>query len=102
MPERKTREDKLREAFEQAPTVMRFEQVKAIELLLVEGKHAGTTLPNADPIPGMVAVAGTGLRTEKGKTLALLDADGRSWSVTPDGVCWPSTVTYEQALRARV
>jgi hypothetical protein len=98
------RAEKLRQAFENAPTLINGAQADGIRRLLESGEQADGTV--ADPIPYVVAVAGVGMRgeDEEGepvKSVGLLDAEGRSWSVTAAGAVWPGGTGFQEARRAR-
>lgn len=97
------RVEALRKAFEDAPVIINGAQSQAITDLIVDGVQAGGT--PAVPIPKSVAVAGTGVRGtdlygDPFQTLALLAEDGRMWSLTGAGVCWPGGTTFQEARRA--
>jgi hypothetical protein len=92
----------MRRAFESAPTIINHAQALAIANLTLTGAQGGGEL--ADPVPPVVAVAATGQRGvapdgEPWQGLALLAADGRTWSLTGSGVCWPGGMSFREARR---
>jgi hypothetical protein len=99
------RGEALRRAFGRPEAVLvNAAQAGAIAELCAYGKQAGDAL--ADPVPLVVAVTGVGPRRvlpsgEAVRQVGLLAGDGRTWSVTDDGECWPGGTTFKDAARAR-
>lgn len=107
---RDQRQQKLQEAFENAKCVLNLAQASAIGALLDDGSLMGTTLPEVEPVPACVAVTGVGARVPPAAgeevlgshaTVGLMAPDGRTWSVSAGGVCWPGGISYADAVRAR-
>lgn len=111
------RGEQLKQAFTNAPTLINARQALAIHELLTHGSQGGNK--PADPIPRNVAVVGVGKREDdpmwdatggsdpidgvgpQFQTLGLLAEDGRMWSCTGGGICWPGDMTFKDARRGR-
>jgi hypothetical protein len=112
------RAEQLRQAFKSAPTMVNGRQALAIHELLTTGKQGGADHPPADPIPQNLVVTGVGKRApdplwdataddpdpsdgvgREYQGLAVLAEDGRMWSCTGAGICWPGGTSFREARR---
>jgi hypothetical protein len=109
------RAEQLKRAFESAGTIINHRQALAIANLTLTGAQSGRDM--ADPIPRSVAIVGVGKRQDdpmwdatggddaadgvgrQFQALGLLAEDGRTWSVTGGGACWPGGTSLKDARR---